>query len=86
MRNGDWLLHMPWQGQKEASEAISKSANIDFISDEADNYTYGSIYRNRAMALETMLLTDNPLKIELAKSIAKSLSSDQWMSTTNYSL
>ena len=81
--NAKWRLAAAYAlaGQKEASEAISKSANIDFISDEADNYTYGSIYRNRAMALETMLLTDNPLKIELAKSIAKSLSSDQWMST-----
>jgi uncharacterized protein YfaS (alpha-2-macroglobulin family) len=75
-------------GQKEASEAISKSANIDFQSPEGDNYTYGSIYRNRAMALETMLLTNDSKKINLAKSIAKSLASDRWMSTqtTAYNL
>jgi len=68
-------------GQKEASEAISKSANIDFQSPHADNYTYGSVYRNRAMALETMLLTNDSQKTDLAKSIAKSLASNRWMST-----
>lgn len=75
-------------GQKEASDAISKLANIDFESEEGDNYTYGSVYRNRAMALETMLLTNHPKKTDLAKNIAKSLSSSQWMSTqtTAYNL
>ncbi|MFC0603622.1 alpha-2-macroglobulin family protein [Winogradskyella pulchriflava] len=75
-------------GQKEASEAILKSANIDFEDNEANNYTYGSVYRNRAMALETMLLINHPQKTDLAKSIAKSLASDRWMSTqtTAYNL
>ncbi|WP_299365092.1 MG2 domain-containing protein [Winogradskyella sp.] len=75
-------------GQKEASDAISKTANIDFQPPRSDSYTYGSLHRNRAMALETMLLTNHPKKVDLAKSIAKSLSSDQWMSTqtTAYSL
>lgn len=75
-------------GQKEASEAISKSANIDFQEPDADAYTYGSLYRNRAMALETMLLTNHSKKTVLAKSIAKSLASDRWMSTqtTAYNL
>lgn len=75
-------------GQKEASEAISKSANIDFQSPKSNYYTYGSVDRNRAMALETMLLTNHPKKLELAKTIAKSLSSNKWMSTqtTAYNL
>lgn len=75
-------------GQKEASEAILKSANIDFEDNEANHYTYGSVYRNRAMALETMLLINHPQKTDLAKSIAKSLASDRWMSTqtTAYNL
>jgi len=75
-------------GQKEASNVISKSANIDFQPPKPDSYTYGSLHRNRAMALETMLLTNHPKKVDLAKSIAKSLSSDRWMSTqtTAYSL
>ncbi|WP_299117339.1 MG2 domain-containing protein [uncultured Winogradskyella sp.] len=88
--NAKWRLAAAYAlaGQKEASDAISKSANIDFVADEADNYTYGSTYRNRAMALETMLLTNHPKKTDLAKSIAKSLSSDRWMSTqtTAYNL
>ncbi|MEO1033342.1 MAG: MG2 domain-containing protein [Bacteroidota bacterium] len=75
-------------GQKEASDAISKTANIDFQPPKSDSYTYGSLHRNRAMALETMILTDDSKKVDLAKSIAKSLSSDRWMSTqtTAYSL
>ncbi|MBC3845927.1 hypothetical protein H8K90_06020 [Winogradskyella echinorum] len=75
-------------GQKEASEAILKSANIDFEDNEANHYTYGSVYRNRAMALETMLLINHSQKTDIAKSIAKSLASDRWMSTqtTAYNL
>ncbi|NRR91248.1 Ig-like domain-containing protein [Winogradskyella undariae] len=75
-------------GQKEASDAISKSANIDFHPPKSNYYTYGSVDRNRAMALETMIITGNPKARDLAKSIAKDLSSNQWMSTqtTAYSL
>ncbi|WP_179352869.1 alpha-2-macroglobulin family protein [Winogradskyella vidalii] len=75
-------------GQKEASDAISKTANIDFQPPKSNYYTYGSVDRNRAMALETMIITENPKARALAKSIAKDLSSDQWMSTqtTAYSL
>ncbi|MFD1062774.1 alpha-2-macroglobulin [Winogradskyella litorisediminis] len=75
-------------GQKEASEAISKLANIDFQPPKSNYYTYGSLGRNRAMALETMLITNNPKAADLAKTIGKSLSSDTWMSTqtTAYSL
>lgn len=75
-------------GQKEASDAISKTANIDFQPPKSNYYTYGSVDRNRAMALETMIITENPKARDLAKSIAKDLSSDQWMSTqtTAYSL
>ncbi|GAB5564835.1 MAG: MG2 domain-containing protein [Winogradskyella sp.] len=88
--NAKWRLAAAYAlaGQKEASDAISKTANVDFQSEEGDSYTYGSIHRNRAMALETMLLTNHSKKIELAKRIAESLSSDSWMSTqtTAYSL
>ncbi|WP_242134228.1 alpha-2-macroglobulin family protein [Aestuariivivens marinum] len=68
-------------GQKEAGEAISKSANISFESLKSDYYTYGSVDRNRAMSLETMVLTKNPNTRELAEYIAKDLSSNRWMST-----
>jgi len=68
-------------GQKEAAEEIMSKCNIDFISRNNDNYTYGSVNRNRAMALETMLITNNSNADELVKIIAKELSSNTWMST-----
>ncbi|MDN3665146.1 alpha-2-macroglobulin [Algibacter miyuki] len=68
-------------GQKEASMAISQSANINFKSSNSNAYTYGSPDRNRAMALETMVLTKNSKMRELAETIAKDLSSTRWMST-----
>ncbi|GAA3593619.1 MG2 domain-containing protein [Flavivirga amylovorans] len=75
-------------GQKEASESISKSANINFKPVRYNYYTYGSVDRNRAMALETMVLTKNSKRRELSQYIAKDLSSNRWMSTqtTAYSL
>ncbi|MUU79448.1 alpha-2-macroglobulin family protein [Winogradskyella endarachnes] len=75
-------------GQKEASDAISKTANINFQPPRSNYYTYGSVDRNRAMALETMIITGDSKVRELAKTIAKDLSSDNWMSTqtTAYSL
>ncbi|GAA3644161.1 alpha-2-macroglobulin family protein [Flavivirga jejuensis] len=75
-------------GQKEASESISKLANINFKPIRYNYYTYGSVDRNRAMALETMVLTKNPQRRELSQYIAKDLSSNRWMSTqtTAYSL
>ena len=75
-------------GQTEASDAISKTANVNFEPKRYDYYTYGSVDRNRAMALETMVITKNPKTQDLARSIAKVLSGDGWMSTqsTAYSL
>ncbi|NOR28955.1 MAG: hypothetical protein GQ540_10565 [Lutibacter sp.] len=75
-------------GQKEAATKVSNTANINFKPVKYDYYTYGSVDRNRAMALETMLLTGNSESRELAKYIAKRLSSKSWMSTqtTAYSL
>lgn len=75
-------------GQKEASDKISATANINFVPPKYNYYTYGSVDRNRAMALETMILTKNPKMRELAQDIAKDLSSNRWMSTqtTAYSL
>ena len=75
-------------GQKEAAIKISNTANLNFESNYGDYYSYGSIDRNRVMAMETMLLTGNKEAKELAKYIAKRLSSNSWMSTqtTAYSL
>jgi len=75
-------------GQKEASDQISKSANINFTPPRYNYYTYGSVDRNRAMALETMVLTKDSKQREVAEYIAKELSGNRWMSTqtTAYSL
>jgi uncharacterized protein YfaS (alpha-2-macroglobulin family) len=75
-------------GQKEASDALSKMANINFQPIKNNSYTYGSVGRNRAMALETMIITGNSQSRDLAKLIAKDLASNRWMSTqtTAYSL
>ena len=75
-------------GQKEASVEIMSTANINFKTSKYNYYTYGSVDRNRAMALETMLVTNHKDVKDIAKSIAKELSSNRWMSTqsTAYSL
>lgn len=68
-------------GQDRASEVIMNSARLDFKGSKNNYYTYGSDARNRAMALETMIITDNREKDDLVKIIAKDLSSNRWMST-----
>jgi uncharacterized protein YfaS (alpha-2-macroglobulin family) len=77
-------------GQKEIATRLINTANIDFKPYKYDYYTYGSVDRNRAMVLETFVITnaDKQKTLNLAKDIAKRLSSKQWMSTqtTAYSL
>ena len=74
--------------QKEAAKKVSNTANINFKPRKYDYYSYGSVDRNRAMALETMLLVGNTQTRTLTEDIAKNLSSKRWMSTqsTAYSL
>jgi uncharacterized protein YfaS (alpha-2-macroglobulin family) len=74
--------------QKEAGMALLNKASLD-KTDENQYYYYGSNERNRAMALETVLLLGQKQKaFALATQLAKSLSSSDWMSTqtTAYSL
>jgi len=73
-------------GQQEAAEAIIKKATYEFAGYNA--YNYGSITRNKAMALETMLLTGDENIKKVADDIAQELSSNKWMSTqtTAYAL
>ena len=88
--NAKWRLAAAYAlaGQKEAATKIANTANTTFETKNNDYYTYGSVDRNRAMAMETMLLTGDKQARELAKYIAKRLSSKSWMSTqtTAYSL
>ena len=88
--DGKWRLAAAYAlaGQKEVAKKVANTANINFESINYDYYTYGSTNRNRAMALETMVLTGSSKARELSEYIAKQLSSSRWMSTqtTAYSL
>jgi hypothetical protein len=68
-------------GQKSAGLNLLLKTSIDDNSNY-NFYYYGSADRNRAMALETMLLLGQKQKaFAMAIKLAKNMSSDQWMST-----
>lgn len=75
-------------GKKNVAEQIAQTANINFQPEKYDYYTYGSPFRNRSMALETLVLLGNSKQRDLAISVAKDLSSGNWYSTqeTSYAL
>jgi hypothetical protein len=68
--------------QNSAGLALLSKSFIDEQTDEYYYSYYGSRERNRAMALETLILLGQKQKaFEMATKLAKSLSSNQWMST-----
>jgi len=68
-------------GQKSAGLNLLLKTTIDDNSNY-NCYYYGSADRNRAMALETLLLLGQKQKaFVMAVKLAKEMSSDQWMST-----
>jgi hypothetical protein len=75
-------------GKTKVAQDIVKTANIDFKPERYDYYTYGSVFRNQAMALETMVELGDERQRELSISLAKGLSSSKWYSTqeTAYAL
>jgi len=75
-------------GKKNVAQEIVQSANIVFQPQRYDYYTYGSPFRNKAMALETMVVIGDVKQRDLAISVAKELSSQRWYSTqeTAYAL
>lgn len=75
-------------GKDNVAKQITATANIDFKSKKYNYYTYGSPFRNKAMALETMVILGDEQQRELAISLAKNLSSQRWYSTqeTSYAL
>ncbi|SHI46810.1 hypothetical protein SAMN05444363_0694 [Flavobacterium terrae] len=76
-------------GQKQAGMSLLLKTNIDEQSSRYSYYYYGSSDRNRAMTLETLILLDQKQKaFTMANKLAKSMSSDLWMSTqtTSYCL
>jgi uncharacterized protein YfaS (alpha-2-macroglobulin family) len=69
-------------GQKSAGQNILLRTSIDKESSDYNYYYYGSSERNRAMALETMLLLGQKQKaFTMASKLAKQMSNNQWMST-----
>lgn len=68
-------------GQKSAGQTLFLNSKIEDDSNY-NYYYYGSVDRNRAMALETLLLLGQKQKaFAMAVKLAKNMSSDQWMST-----
>ena len=69
-------------GQDRVAEELLSSSSLDFNNKKHNYQTYGSGIRNRAMALETMVLTEDKGKAQdMAKIVAKRLSDNNWMST-----
>src|SRR5690606_31502738 len=68
-------------GNREVAQEIGRSANVNFTPRDHDYRTYGSVFRNRAMALETLVALGDSQQRELAISLAKDLSSQNWYST-----
>jgi uncharacterized protein YfaS (alpha-2-macroglobulin family) len=69
-------------GQKSASQNLFLHSKIEDETSDYNYYYYGSSARNRAMALETMLLLGQKEKaFTMAIKLAKNMASDQWMST-----
>lgn len=75
-------------GKKEVAQQIAQTANIEISPRQHDYWTYGSVFRNRAMALETLVALGDSRQRELSESLAKNLSSQNWYSTqeTAYAL
>lgn len=75
-------------GKDQVAKQIANKANLSFEPEKYNYYTYGSPFRNKSMALETMVILGDKQQRELAISLAKNLSSQRWYSTqeTSYAL
>lgn len=68
--------------QNSAGLSLLSKSKIDEESENGYYYYYGSSDRNRAMALETLVLLGQKTKaFTMATKLAKNLSSNEWMST-----
>ena len=88
--NAKWRLAAAYAliGKKGAAQTLMDSANLDFVPSRYDYYTYGSAFRNRAMALETLVILEDDRQREVSLALARSLASQGWYSTqeTAYAL
>lgn len=69
-------------GQKSAGMTLLAKSKIDDDSSNYNYYYYGSSDRNRAMALETLILLGQKQKaFIMASKLATQMASNEWMST-----
>ena len=69
-------------GQVRVAEQLLSNTSLDFSTYKHNYNTYGSESRNRAMALETLVLMKDKAKAQnMAKTVAERLSEKRWMST-----
>ncbi|HEX9979987.1 MAG TPA: MG2 domain-containing protein [Flavobacterium sp.] len=69
-------------GQKQAGTALLARSVIDESPTNGYYYYFGSPDRNRAMALETLILLGQKQKaFTIAQKLARDMASDEWMST-----
>lgn len=69
-------------GQKSVGQQLLAQASLDVDDSPYQYYYYGSAARNRAMALETLLVLGQKEKaFGMAVKLAKQMSSGEWMST-----
>ena len=69
-------------GKKEVADQLTNGISTDFKGYRELSYTYGSGLRDRAMALETMLLLeDETAAASLVKYISEEMSSERWHGT-----
>jgi uncharacterized protein YfaS (alpha-2-macroglobulin family) len=69
-------------GQKNVGQELLAKSTLDDEVNEYNYYYYGSAARNRAMALETLVVLGQKEKAwSMAIRIAKDMSSKEWMST-----
>ncbi len=68
-------------GQKDVAIQLVDKATIYDLKYENAYYTYGSVFRNQAMMLESLVHLDDSRVEEVANQIALKLSSNDWLST-----
>tara|TARA_B100001765_G_scaffold215434_1_gene187487 strand:+ start:5855 stop:11395 length:5541 start_codon:yes stop_codon:yes gene_type:complete len=75
-------------GKSGVANELRQTATISFEDNRANRYNYGSPFRNKAMALETMVLLGDSEQRTMAETLARNLSSGRWYSTqeTAYAL
>ncbi len=68
-------------GQESVARELTRGAPVSFTPYRDFRYTYGSLLRDQAMALETMVLTGDPRTLRLVKKISTAMASKNWYST-----